>query len=547
METLHRTETVHITEGDALVVSDTHFAAGAEIGGRPNPYEFFFSDREFAGMLKSWKKRCAERRRTLLNEGLPDEKSLPSRKRWLIMNGDMIDYHAIPHDKTFRCVPTEAPAREETYAAVKGHQIAWSAIADFVRLDLDSEIVFVLGNHDLELVWPSVQDIILDRIDPARTSRHRIHFTREARIGDDVLIVHGDELDGLSRKPKPEFTFITGKVETLPAILAAALLLFTYSALIGVAKAMWSRSFSFSLEEVLFASVGFFALLSLVSAVVVKAFFSSIGKEKVYLNHPTSTYMNSWLGQRLRKWMPWIGRMQNHGAIWFLSLVHNWSAAFVALPVTIAYLLYHRFIIEPVDPRREHKRAHFTLWETLKLFRSTMRSDQYEVELEAFIKRHPDARHVIMGHTHVPEDRIIHLSERKLRYLNTGTMIRQVRLITPQPETKPFSWVKMFFWRIGVYWRKRPKRAFALTALHLVLAPLAFWGFRHFGWDVSAWLILAIAGFSLFWRQSYAQYRGEEFTEFTPVEIRMTSNGTREVSLMQFFPAQDKWVRYLES
>lgn len=522
-------EALHITKGDALILSDAHFCAGAVLpNGKPNPHELFFGDREFAKMLKSWERRSA------------------GKKRWLILNGDMIDYHAIPHDGSFRCVPTEEAALMETRACIDGHPVVFGALAAFVSRDIDNEVVWVSGNHDLELEWPSVQKMLTDRLDPSGTGRTRIRFTRQVRIGSDILVVHGDECDGLSRKPKPEHTFITGKVEPLPAILAGVLLLFTYSALIGVSKAVISRNFDFSIEEILLASVGFFALLSLVSAFIVKLFFSSIGKEKVYLNHPTSTYMNSWLGQRMRSRMPWIGRMQNHGAIWFLSLVRNWRFALVAFPAMFVYFCYHRFIVEVVDWRREHKKARFTLVETMKLLRSTMEGDQYESELEGFIKRFPDVRVLIMGHTHVPEDRLIHIGQRKFRYLNTGTMLRQVRLITPQSETEPMTWLKMFFWRIAVYWRKRPQSAVALTVMHLLLAPLAFWGLRQIGWDVSAWVVVAIAAFSLFWRQSYAQYRGEEFMEMTPVEVRMEEDGGWTTQLLHYLPEEDRWPRYLE-
>lgn len=522
-------EAVHITDGDALIVSDTHFCTGGKLpDGKPNPHELFFEDREFERMLRSWKRRSK------------------AKKRTLVMNGDIIDFHAIPHDGSFRCVPTEEAALKELQACLDGHPVVWSSVSNFIVRSHDDEIVIVVGNHDLELAWPSVQQAILERLDPAGTCRDRIRFTRQVRYGEEVLIVHGDECDSLSRKPEEEHTFITGKVEPLPAILAAVVLLFTYSALIGVVKAVWSRSFTFSIEEIAFALIGFLALLSLVSAFIVKVFFGAIGKEKVYLNHPTSTYMNSWLGQRLRSRMPWIGRMQNHGAIWFLSLVRNWRFAFATFPAMFVYFCYHRFVVEVVDFRREHKKARFTLTETLRLLKSTMQGDQYETELDSFVKRHPKVKFFVMGHTHVPEDRLIHLGERKFRYLNSGTMIRQVRLVSPQPESDPLPWVKMFFWRIAVYWRKRPWSAVSLTLAHLVLGVLAVWLMGHLGYEVSAWIVAVIVTLSLFWRQSYAQYRGEEFTEFTPIEIRAAGDGTKKVRLMHYDPDTDTWAHYLE-
>lgn len=523
-------EALHITQGDALIISDAHFCSGAELpNGKPNPNELFFNDREFSQLLKSWKRRSK------------------AKKRWLILNGDMIDYHAIPYNGSFRCVPTENAALAETQACIDGHKKAFSALANFISTDLDDELVFTIGNHDLELEWESVREMLRDRLDSYGTNRHRIHFVREIHIGEDILIVHGDETDDLSRKPKQEHTFITGKVDPLPAVLASIVLLFTYSALIGVAKTFLAREYTLSASEIGLALLGFLAFLSLVGAFIAKLFFGSIGKESKYLNHPTSTYMNSWLSQRFRARMPWIGRMQNHGAIWFMSLIHNWHFMIFAFPAMFFYFGYHRFIVEVVDWRREHKKARFTILETLKLLKSTMRGDQYETQIEKFIEGYPKVRHLIMGHTHIPEDRLIHLGERKFRYLNTGTMIRQVRLIAPQRETEPLSWVKMFFWRIAVFWRKRPWNAIALTLLHLVLGPLAFWGFTKMGWNVSAGVIVAITAFSLFWRQSYAQYRGEEFTEFTPVEICAQGDGSRSVCLMRYFPENDTWSHYIEA
>lgn len=77
----------------------------------------------------------------------------------------------------------------------------WEALAGFVRTARRT-LVFVIGNHDIEIALPSVQRLLLDRLaggDPAARSRVQFSTTGAGfacRVGGArVFCIHGNEVD----------------------------------------------------------------------------------------------------------------------------------------------------------------------------------------------------------------------------------------------------------------------------------------------------------------------------------------------------------------
>ena len=519
-------EAIKTVKGVSLIFGDVHLCSGQTLpgtGGKPNIHELFKDDRAFVRMLRSFVRN---------NEGV--------KYKNLVLNGDIIDFHAIPYKGSFRCVPTEEAALAEFNECVKGHPRVFVSFRSFLR-DPSHTIHYVIGNHDQELAWPSVQEKFRSVVDPHGHAKDRIHFVREVRIGKTVLARHGDQLEPMSTIPDEENMFITSKADIRPVVVSAILLLLTYTGLLAAFRSFMTRDFGF--KEVALAFVGFFALLSILSWVVHKLWFWKWGREKRYLNVPTSTYMNSWLGQRLRKQMPWIGRMQNHGAIWFLALTRDRKVIIIAFPLLFFYFIYHRFFIEAFSHRRK-----FSLMETLKLLASTTHSDRPLDYLPEVANKYPKVRHFIFGHTHNRDKQIVTLGEREIVYWNAGPMIRQVRVVEPLVETSSsFPRAEAFFKRIWLNLNERPVAAVFWGIFFLASAVGVIWLTHYFGWQVSGYVIIAVAVLMLMTSLSYDKHRGEEFVEFTPIVVKEFYDDTVWVRLMHYqFEKGDVWVGYGE-
>jgi len=126
----------------------------------------------------------------------------PGEKVALILNGDIIDTLA------------EEVGGAGAYVAVhnavevvgrimedKSFAPVWAALADFVKLD-NRTLVIVLGNHDIELAFPTVQHLILDKLTGnGLSARARVEFSTAGagyacKVGKArVFCTHGNEVD----------------------------------------------------------------------------------------------------------------------------------------------------------------------------------------------------------------------------------------------------------------------------------------------------------------------------------------------------------------
>jgi UDP-2,3-diacylglucosamine pyrophosphatase LpxH len=117
----------------------------------------------------------------------------------LILNGDIFDTLA---ENTDGYVAIEqAAATVERIIGDPSFKAIWEALAAFVRTPRRS-LVLVIGNHDIEVAFPPVQRLIVERLaggDPA--ARGRIEFSTmgagyACMVGDArIYCVHGNEVD----------------------------------------------------------------------------------------------------------------------------------------------------------------------------------------------------------------------------------------------------------------------------------------------------------------------------------------------------------------
>jgi len=179
-----------------VVVSDLHINEGRLPGtGAFARMEDFFWDREWLRFCRHLVEKCRKTNRMLR----------------LVLNGDSFDFLQMvrPYDGPLPTKGTErvfgagtAPAKAvwKINKILEGHK-------DFVRglgtvYSAGYEILFITGNHDAELYWPEVKEVIRQKIASTAESEHGtassglISFAQWFHIADNVLwIEHGNRYD----------------------------------------------------------------------------------------------------------------------------------------------------------------------------------------------------------------------------------------------------------------------------------------------------------------------------------------------------------------
>jgi UDP-2,3-diacylglucosamine pyrophosphatase LpxH len=111
----------------------------------------------------------------------------------LVIAGDFVDFLAIPPYADFTPNPKEAVEKLKTVTKSESpFARIFDALGRHVR---DHRLAVLVGNHDVELGLPAVQEAVLDRID---ATSHDVLFVddgRAYRVGR-ALIEHGNAYDG---------------------------------------------------------------------------------------------------------------------------------------------------------------------------------------------------------------------------------------------------------------------------------------------------------------------------------------------------------------
>ncbi|MBU1413360.1 metallophosphoesterase [Myxococcota bacterium] len=188
---------------DVIVVSDLHLGSGLQGSGTYSRHEEFFYDHEFAAFTRFLIMRGRER-------GLPQK---------LILNGDIMDFLAIRElpdagegaepvlnlrrsERKFGMGSSETKAAWKTLKILKGHSVFFEALVDFLLAG--NTIVWIRGNHDLEMHWPAVREeivnyfitsVISKGVEPAavvkRLEIHDWFYHEPGRL----FIEHGNQYD----------------------------------------------------------------------------------------------------------------------------------------------------------------------------------------------------------------------------------------------------------------------------------------------------------------------------------------------------------------
>ncbi len=124
----------------------------------------------------------------------------------LVLNGDIFDFDscmALPEQPTFRINwlerrrglhPQENKATFKLCRILEDHSVWLEAISNFIRRG--NFVVFIVGNHDIEMHFPAVQEKFIERLGLDESERKRVRINEWFYIsGQDTLIEHGNQYD----------------------------------------------------------------------------------------------------------------------------------------------------------------------------------------------------------------------------------------------------------------------------------------------------------------------------------------------------------------
>lgn len=124
--------------------------------------------------------------------------SLPARRARderleLVIAGDFVDFLAVPPFAAFTANPPEACDKLQRTMQDAAFGVVFDALGKLVAAG--HRLVVLLGNHDVELAFPSVQDALLKRLG---ATQHDVQFVQDNsayRVGA-LLVEHGNRYDG---------------------------------------------------------------------------------------------------------------------------------------------------------------------------------------------------------------------------------------------------------------------------------------------------------------------------------------------------------------
>ena len=136
----------------------------------------------------------------------------------LVLAGDIFDFDAVtavPSDPPWPVSwlerrrgldPEEDKSRFKIEVILRDHPVWVDAVQRFIHAG--GRVVFLMGNHDIELQWPAVQQELLRAFDLREARSDAIRFAEWFYVTGETLIEHGNQYDAYSMCNDPILPFI---------------------------------------------------------------------------------------------------------------------------------------------------------------------------------------------------------------------------------------------------------------------------------------------------------------------------------------------------
>lgn len=167
-------------EKTIIVVSDLHLGAGVLVGNRRNYLEYFYYDKEFVEFLSYY-----------------SSGDYAGRDVELIINGDLLDFLAVPFVKFFDDeFWSEHASLDKLKLILEAHPEVIKALIDFLTVK-KKKIVYVIGNHDAEMILDSVREYFIQQFPEECRENLVFHIGSSGEYSphEGVLVKHGHEYE----------------------------------------------------------------------------------------------------------------------------------------------------------------------------------------------------------------------------------------------------------------------------------------------------------------------------------------------------------------
>lgn len=365
--------------GIEFIVSDLH------LGARHPDLEAFLDDDIFKQFIKMLIRKYAA----------------TDVEATLIFNGDFFDPLAVLYEGRSVVTRYEKIDLCKMRMIIEAHPYIFNALKKFASFK-NFRIKFVIGNHDLCLHWPSIQDLIIKRLGEENASR--IEFVVEI-VKDGVYISHGNT----------EYHNQTSRNPIL------------------------DKGVAFPLKR-----DGFEKLLK--------------GEKQKILDVPLGHHLVVALENPLKKHNLLVGHMRYHGFVWLDAVVgigrknkyrkHRLFAAIAVVATIWVMIKYWRY----TKDRGIFKKILRVLWWTIV---GALEGQTPYDEAKRLLERE-DVDAVIFGHEHKPHYEIIRVGSRNKLYVNSGTwqLIREVKIEPLELKSKKFGRLERIYRRIKRFFDK---------------------------------------------------------------------------------------------
>lgn len=181
-----------------IVLSDLHIGTG-HAKGRPNFFEDFADDDRLVQLLARLSQQLAE-----------DDVEL-------IINGDFFDFLKVPINGLFPEAITESVGALKMELCLRGHPKVVEGLRGFLRGGKSRRITYLVGNHDMEVVFPSVRRLFSQAVGGAELDE-RVRFVVDRdhyRLDGGVEIHHGHQFEALNAFDFRQLTLEKGLPEPI--------------------------------------------------------------------------------------------------------------------------------------------------------------------------------------------------------------------------------------------------------------------------------------------------------------------------------------------
>ncbi len=163
-----------------LVISDLHLSAGLTVNNRKNFLEDFHYDKELIEFIQYH------------SNGLYLEREVE-----LIINGDFFDLLAVPFVPYFDDEYwSEEAALDKLKMIIEAHYGVIKAFQNFLSFP-QNNIVYIIGNHDAELIFPALQNYLFSLFGELDQSKFKIllNITDNYSPEPGIILKHGHEFE----------------------------------------------------------------------------------------------------------------------------------------------------------------------------------------------------------------------------------------------------------------------------------------------------------------------------------------------------------------